>query len=162
MMRGHMRPHKEVQTMSDGHLPVLDQTVQLTNIWLKKLEEEHHLGNRHQAYSALRAVLHALRDRLAPEQAVHLGAQLPMLVRGIYYEGWHMAVKPGSLRHLDEFLARVTSELPPQFPRDCVGVTKAVFDLLWKELEPGEVAKVIASLPPPLQNLWPEAARAAK
>jgi hypothetical protein len=25
---------------------------------------------------------------------VHLGAQLPLLVRGIYYEGWHMAGKP--------------------------------------------------------------------
>jgi uncharacterized protein (DUF2267 family) len=71
----------EVLTMSENHLPVLEHTIQITNVWLKKLEEEHHLGNRHQAYSALRAVLHALRDRLTPEQAAHLGAQLPILVR---------------------------------------------------------------------------------
>jgi uncharacterized protein (DUF2267 family) len=70
-----------------------------------------------------------------------------------------MASKPSALRHLDEFLARSADELPPQFPRDALGVTKAVFDLLWKELDPGEIAKVIASLPLPLQNLWPEAAR---
>ena len=25
---------------------------------------------------------------------MHLGAQLPMLLRGLYYEGWHMAGKP--------------------------------------------------------------------
>jgi uncharacterized protein (DUF2267 family) len=145
--------------MSENHLPVLDHTIQVTNVWLKKLEEEHHLGSRHHAYSALRAVLHTLRDRLTPEQAVHLGAQLPILVRGIYYEGWHLGAKPSALRHLDEFLARVAAELPPQFPRDSLGVTKAVFDLLWKELDPGETAKIIASLPPALQNLWPTAAR---
>jgi uncharacterized protein (DUF2267 family) len=144
--------------MSDN-LPVFDHTIQLTNLWLKKLIEEHHLRDRHQAYSALRAVLHALRDRLTPEQAVHFAAQLPILVRGVYYEGWHLTAKPGAGRHLDEFLARVAAGLPPQFPRDPVGVTKAVFDLLWRELDPGETAKIIASLPAALRPLWPEAAR---
>ncbi|MBO0734424.1 MAG: DUF2267 domain-containing protein [Methylocapsa sp.] len=145
--------------MSENHLPVLEHTIQKTNVWLKKLEEEHHLGTRHHAYSALRSVLHALRDRLTPEQAVHFAAQLPILVRGIYYEGWHLSAKPLATRHLDEFLARVAANLPPQFPRDALGVTKAVFDLLWKELDPGETAKVVASLPSALRALWPEAAR---
>jgi uncharacterized protein (DUF2267 family) len=145
--------------MTTNHIAALDHTIQTTNLWLKKLEEEHHLGTRHHAYSALRAVLHTLRDRLTPEQAVHLGAQLPILVRGIYYEGWHMGAKAGSLRHVDEFLARVAHELPPQFPRDALGVAKAVFDLLWKELDPGEIAKITASLPQPLRALWPQAAQ---
>src|ERR1700745_3712013 len=81
--------------MSDN-LPVFDHTIQLTNLWLKKLIEEHHLRDRHQAYSALRAVLHALRDRLTPEQAVHFAAQLPIIVRGVYYEGWHLTAKPSA------------------------------------------------------------------
>lgn len=146
--------------MSDNQLPVLDHTIQTTNIWLKKLMEDHHLGTRHHAYSALRAVLHALRDRLTPEQAVHFAAQLPILVRGVYYEGWHLTTKPAGGRHLDEFLERVSGELPPQFPRDPLGVTKAVFELLWQELDFGETAKVVASLPAPVRALWPEAARA--
>ena len=79
--------------MSTSGLAVLDHTVQETNIWLKAVAEQLQL-DRHDAYIALRAVLHALRDRLPPEVAVHLGAQLPMLVRGLYYEGWHMAGKP--------------------------------------------------------------------
>ncbi len=87
-------PTEVARIMNETKVPVLDHTIQLTNVWLKKLGEEHHLGERHHCYSALRAVLHALRDRLAPEQAVHLGAQLPILVRGIYYEGWHLADKP--------------------------------------------------------------------
>lgn len=143
----------------ETQLPVLDHTIQLTNVWLKKLAEEHHLGERHNAYSALRAVLHALRDRLTPQQAVHFGAQLPLLVRGIYYEGWHLAEKPSGDRHVEEFLARVNAELPPAFPRDALGVTTAVFDLLWKELDPGEIAKVIGTLPVPLRVLWPQAAQ---
>jgi len=53
----------------------------------------------------------------------------------------------------------VKAELPPMFPRDALGVTKAVFDLLWEELDLGEIAKVIDTLPVPLRGLWPQAAR---
>lgn len=145
--------------MSDTQVPALDHTIQQTNVWLKKLATDHHLGDRHHAYNALRAVLHVLRDRLTPEQAVHLGAQFPILVRGIYYEGWHLAAKPTDERRVDEFVARVAAGLPPQFPRDALGVAKAVFDLLWQELDPGETAKVIDALPLPLRGLWPATAR---
>ncbi len=145
--------------MNETQLPALDHTIQLTNVWLKKLGEEHHLGEKHNCYSALRAVLHALRDRLTPEQAAHLGAQLPILVRGIYFESWRIAERPSKDRQVDEFLAHVAAELPPMFPRDALGVTKAVFDLLWKELDPGETAKLIDSLPVPLRTLWPQAAQ---
>ncbi len=144
--------------MNETQVPALDHTIQLTNVWLKKLGEEHHLGDRHHAYSALRAVLHALRDRLTPQQAIHFGAQLPLLVRGIYYEGWRLAEKPTSDRQVDEFLAHVAAELPPMFPRDALGTTKAVFDLLWKELDLGETAKIVDTLPVPLRGLWPQGA----
>jgi uncharacterized protein (DUF2267 family) len=60
---------------------------------------------------------------------------------------------------VNEFAALVAAQLPPQFPQDAVSVTKAVFDLLWKELDPGETAKIIDTLPLPLRGLWPAAAR---
>ncbi len=141
--------------MNDTQVAALDHTIQQTNIWLKKLAEDHHLGDRQHAYNALRAVLHVLRDRLTPEQAVHLGAQLPTLVRGIYYEGWRLAGKPAGERQPTEFATLVAAQLPPQFPRDGLSVTKAVFDLLRKELDPGETAKIIDTLPLPLRGLWP-------
>lgn len=74
--------------MSATGLPVFDNTVQQTNLWLKSITTKLGVDDRHLAYSLLKGTLHALRDRIGPENAVHLGAQLPILLRGVYYEGW--------------------------------------------------------------------------
>jgi uncharacterized protein (DUF2267 family) len=100
-------------------------------------------------------VLHVLRDRLTPEQAVHLGAQLPLLIRGIYYDGWRPAKTPADERQPVEFLALVAGQLPPNFEREAFRATQAVFGLLEKELDGGETMKIIATLPSPLRRLWP-------
>lgn len=131
----------------------LDHTVQETNIWLKGIEEELQLENRQQAYSALRAVLHALRDRLPPDVAIKLGAQLPILIRGIYYEGWHAAGTPTRERHVEEFVEHVWSELPQLFPADALTVTRGVFEILWEKLDAGGFEKVMHHLPAALREL---------
>ena len=138
--------------MSTSGLAVLDHTVQETNIWLKAIAEQLKL-DRHDAYIALRAVLHALRDRLPPEVAVNLGAQLPMLVRGFYYEGWRIAGKPTKDRHVEEFAYHISTELPPQFSLDPVTVARAVFETLWERLDPGEFEKLMHHLPTSLRSL---------
>ncbi|HVX77495.1 MAG TPA: DUF2267 domain-containing protein [Bradyrhizobium sp.] len=132
---------------------VLDHTVQETNVWLKGVEEEIQLESRQQAYNALRAVLHTLRDRLPPEVAIKLGAQLPILIRGIYYEGWHAAQTPTKERHVEAFVDHVWSELPQQFPIDPLTVTRGVFEILWEKLDPGEFEKVMNHLPTALREL---------
>lgn len=139
--------------MSTTGVTALDHTVQEMNIWLKAIDEQLALGSRHHAYNALRAVLHALRDRLPPESAVKLGAQLPIMVRGIYYEGWHMAATPTNERHLEEFMAHILKELPPQFPIDPLTAARGVYEVLWEKLDSGEFEKLMTHLPTPLRNL---------
>ena len=139
--------------MSTSGLAVLDHTVQETNVWLRIVADQLQIEDRHHAYIALRAVLHALRDRLPPEVAVHLGAQLPTLVRGVYYEGWHMAGKPTKDRSVQDFSEHVLKELPPQFPMDALTVSRGVFEALWEKLDPGEFAKLMDHLPVSLRTL---------
>src|SRR3954454_8877452 len=118
--------------MSATGLSVFDTTVQKTNLWLKDLMEV--LGweqtQKQKAYDALRAVLHALRDRLTVDEVAQLGAQLPMLVRGIYYEGWDPTCKPERVRHKDQFLARIRQQFKADDLVDPEQIARAVFMVL--------------------------------
>jgi uncharacterized protein (DUF2267 family) len=136
-------------------LDVFDTTLQHTNLWLKDLMEG--LGiDRHHAYKVLSATLHALRDRIGPENAIHLGAQLPMLVRGFYYEGWHPAGTPTRQRHKQDFLDYVSGDA---FRGLGVGVdperaVRAVFNVMSNRLDPGEIEKLKKLFPEELRELW--------
>ena len=141
--------------MSTTGLPIFDTTVQETNLWLKSLMAHMHSEDRHLAYLALRSTLHALRDRLGPESAVHLAAQLPMLVRGLYFEGWHMAGTPTKERTRADFFEHVRSELPPSSAIDPNLAARAVFEVLVEKLDRGQIDKVIDRMPAELRELWP-------
>jgi uncharacterized protein (DUF2267 family) len=135
-------------------LAVFDTTVQETNLWLKGVMEGLHTDDRHLAYLALRATLHALRDRLGPEHAVHLAAQLPMLLRGLYYEGWRLTAAQTKERTRADFFEHIRGELPRSSAIDPNLAARAVFGVMWEKLDVGEVGKVIDFLPPELKELW--------
>jgi uncharacterized protein (DUF2267 family) len=142
--------------MSVSAIAPIERTVHTTNTWLEELREELSLGDREQAYHALRAVLHALRDRLTVAEAVDLGAQLPMLIRGLYYEGWTPNDKPLRERKREEFLAHITAalrETPGIYPE---GVAWGVFKVLERHVSAGEIGDVKSTLPAAIRELWPE------
>ena len=70
--------------MTITSIDVFETTLHKTNRWLKELMEELDWQDQHAAYLAMRATLLALRDRLTVEEVAQLGAQLPMLIRGLY------------------------------------------------------------------------------
>jgi uncharacterized protein (DUF2267 family) len=87
-----------------AELAVLDTTIQKTHEWLKDIADGLGFRNQRSAFAALRATLHTLRDRLPLANAAQLGAQLPILIRGVYYEGWNPTREPSRFRHKQEFL----------------------------------------------------------
>ncbi|MCU1337192.1 MAG: hypothetical protein JWO19_2773 [Bryobacterales bacterium] len=140
--------------MSTTGLEVFDRTIHRTNIWLKDLMQMLDFEDRHEAYHALRAVLHSLRDRLTVEEAAHFAAQLPMLIRGFYYEGWDPTGKPLKERHRDEFLMRIDEELRP-YEINAEAAARAVFLLLANRISEGEIEDIEHVLPREIRDLWP-------
>jgi len=141
--------------MSATGLATFDTTVKTTNIWLDELMQELHWSDRHKAYHALRTVLHALRDRMPVNEAVHLGAQLPMLVRGLYYEGWHPAGKPVKERSRDEFLTHITDAFLFDVNADSKEIACAVLRVLARHVTAGEIDDVKHVLPAGIRQLCP-------
>ena len=133
---------------------VFEHTIELTHVWLHDVMQRLGWQDKHRAYLALRAVLHALRDRLSVDDASHLAAQLPMLIRGFYYEGYHPAGKPVADRSQADFLTRVATQCGDEC-RNGGEVTRAVLQVLAKHITPGEVEKVKHALPNDLRTLWP-------
>jgi uncharacterized protein (DUF2267 family) len=140
--------------MTQTSLAAFDSTLQTTSIWLNDVLERLGWQDHHRAYHSLRAVLHALRDRLPVEQAAALAAQLPMLVRGFYYEGWHPHGKPVKERHKEDFLAHVAEAFRDDPDVDPERVVQAVFRVLSKHVSGGEVESVKRSLPTEIRSLW--------
>ena len=130
--------------------------VQQTQIWLKELADTAGLADEAEALACLRAVLHELRDRLSLEEAVDLGAQLPTLLRGIYYEGFRPHHAHDTDRSAQHFLNAITMRLLPRRPEP---VAKAVLAIVAHHCDPGEIADVIGQLPAEIKELWPLTAR---
>jgi uncharacterized protein (DUF2267 family) len=139
-------------------LAVFDKTIHISNEWLKDLMFEMNWAEKHKAYTALRVCLHALRDRLTTEEAAHLGAQLPMLIRGLYYEGWKPSATPEKIRDAEAFLSRIQNDFQGSDLQveDTKTTTRAVFKLLFHRISEGEVQDIKQIIPEDLRNLWPK------
>ncbi len=142
--------------MSATGLAVFDRTLHETNEWLQDLMYEMGWEDRKLAYKGLRAALQTLRDRMTPEEAVHLGAQLPMLLRGVYYENWKLSDTPWKVRHKEDFFERMREiVVDDTLDIDYDRLTRAVFKLLRHRIAKGEVEDITSVLPQELKELWP-------
>jgi uncharacterized protein (DUF2267 family) len=140
--------------MSATGLEVFDKTLQTTNTWLGEIMET--LGpDRQIAWHVLGAVLRTVRDRVPLGLAAHLGAQLPLLVRGAYYDRWRPSEEPQTWRSLAEFLSILSGELRNLRPVNAEEAARSVFKVLNHHVDPGQVENVRAALPEEVRRLWP-------
>jgi len=144
-------------------LDVFDSTIQRTNTWLKELMLELNLSDHRKTYLAFRSVLHTLRDYLPESDAIYLGEQLPMLIRGLYFEHWDPQGKPLPLRSRADFSAALSKTIAREGDTalDAEKVARAVFRLLDRKTTDGEIQDIQHIIPPALLDLWPPSLRAA-
>lgn len=144
--------------MPQTDVTALNHTLEETHKWLQELRDQGPFESEQQAYSYLRAVLHAVRDRLTVEEASHFAAELPMLVRGFYYEGWRPALAPNRDRKtVDDFLEAVRESLRDETTpiSDTGAATTAVLGLLTNRMAEGQIRHARDQMPKDMQPLWP-------
>ena len=141
--------------MAATGLDVFDKTLHTTNTWLDQLMAD--VGpDRQTAWHVLGAVLRTLRDCLPLGLAAHFGAQLPLLVRGLYYDQWRPSEQPLKLRSQEEFLELVSRGLDGTRPVNVNTATQSVFCVLNHYVDPDQVENVREALPEQVRALWPK------
>jgi len=142
--------------MSASGLDVFDRSLETTHIWLNEICND--LGpDKQVAWKVLSTVLHKLRDRLTVNLAAHLGAQLPLLIRGVYYDQFEPGHMPSEYRTREDFVGEVAEWLSDTRPVDPGEAVRSVFRVLSRHISEGQINKVRDALPKSLRRLWEEA-----
>jgi uncharacterized protein (DUF2267 family) len=134
-------------------MKVFERTQEKAERWVRDMMVALGTEDPQLALHALRAGLHALRDRLPVEEAAQLSAQMPLTIRGLFFENWRPAHKPLAIRHPNEFLALVIANFAPRMDAYADDIIRAVFKVLDKHISQGEVTDVVMNLPEPLLEL---------
>lgn len=110
----------------------------------------------------LRAVLHAFRNRMTPQESLQLIAQFPMFLKAVYVDGWQLNDEAKRLRHLGDFIEAVREAGGRATINDFVTdyevkhAIRAVFKVLQAHVSAGEISDILATLPLELRPLFTE------
>jgi uncharacterized protein (DUF2267 family) len=147
--------------MSTVGLDNIEHTVHLTHLWISELDDSLGWDDKARSYRLLRTVLQTLRDWLPANEAADLAAQLPTLLRGVYYEHWRPATTPVKHRSKADFLSRVGRAFKDDSTFYVDDVTSVAFQFLATKISVGEIEDVLHALPADVRALWPVSSRAA-
>jgi uncharacterized protein (DUF2267 family) len=139
--------------MTALRLAIIDRSVEQAHIWINDVAEELGTEDSHEAYRVLRAFLHALRDHLSVDETAQLAAQLPIFVRGVFYEAWDPSRTPERARDVDSFLTKIATEARLAGETQASFAATAAYRVLQRHISPGEAASVLHELPEHLRDL---------
>lgn len=132
---------------------IIERSVEKAHVWLDEVAGQLGTDDHRQAYRVLRAYLHALRDRLTVDEAAQLAAQLPDLIRGIYYESWNPSSTPVKYRGFADFLNRIATDAALDGEAAASYATSAAAGVLRRHVSAGEIEDLRAQLPEDLQPI---------
>ena len=140
--------------MSATGLRVFDETLHATNAWLHEITSRMGWDEREKGYRLLRLCLHVIRDRLPVGEAAHLSAQLPLLLRGVFFEGWRPSTVPVHVHTVEEFLAPIRKGFASERRFDAEAAFREVVDVMRMHVSAGEMEDVRRVMPDELKRLW--------
>lgn len=140
--------------MHASEISAFESTLQKSNGWIRELMDDLGWDEPQRAYHGLRAVLHALRDRLPLAEIADLSSQLPMLIRGVLFENWRPNHTPVIDRTQAQFFEHVYDNFPGDSDVDANELVRAVIGLLSRHISEGEMDDIVSCMPKQLRELW--------
>ncbi|WP_137702912.1 DUF2267 domain-containing protein [Marimonas lutisalis] len=140
--------------MSALGLKIIDSAVETANAWINEVDTRTGWDHKQRAYRLLRQVLHVVRDHLSVDEAAQLGAQMPVLIRGIYYEGWNPSKTPVTVRGADDFIALVQAAFETDPLGDAPEAIRAVIAVLDDHISKGEMEDVKQTFTTKIRTLF--------
>ncbi len=123
-------------------------------VWLDQIAKKTGTPDRTDwAFNALKGVLHTIRDRTTLEEVFHLSAQLPVFIRGVYFEGYKPSGKPEKM-NAGEFLLSIRDKMSNSDPIKPESAFQAVLEILYDHISAGELDDIRGSMPKDIQKLW--------
>lgn len=141
--------------MTQQGLEVIEHSVHVTHEWVNELKERLDYVSHRSALRLMRVVLHRIRDHLLVNEVAQFSAQLPILIRGFFFEGWVPKLTPVKERKGEDFAAFIRSQMSQAEEYRGREDIKCVFDLLNARISRGEIEDVRANLPADLRAFWP-------
>jgi uncharacterized protein (DUF2267 family) len=139
--------------MSTNTIDSIQRTVQKTREWLGDFERELGTDDSAHAWRALSGYLQVLRDRLTVDEAAELAAQLPQLLRGVFYEGFDPSRQPERIRDREMFLAKLAQSARLGDAGEAARVAAAATRMLRRHVAQGELEDVLAQLPAEIRDV---------
>ena len=150
-----VRLSRSRKNLTMANLQDLKKALPDTEAWLADLKQRLKWHDREKVYLAFMATLHALRDSLPRDVAVYLGVQLPVLLRGLYFEGWHPSARVTRAKSRSAFIERIQEGVHRDPGIDAEEVASAVLALLAERLPAPELEDAKAATPTSLRMFWP-------
>lgn len=142
--------------MTAQGLEVIEHSGHVAHEWVNELADRLDWSSKRSALRLLRVTLHRLRDHLVVDELAQMSAQLPVLIRGFFFEGWMPKNTPIKERSVEDFVAFISAEMGKTEEYRGREDIKSVFDVLNNRLSVGEIEDVRATLPAKIRDLWPQ------
>jgi len=137
------------------NIKAVQKTLQTSSRYLKSMMDSGVFKNHNEAFLILRASLKALRDRVEPGEAIHLGSQLPALLRGFYFEGWDFSGEQSKSRKINQFLGEVKYHLNGHDDIDLEKTVPMAMKVILDMIDQGEAVQILHNIPKEIRDLYP-------